>query len=199
MQEMWNTRFASSEYVYGELPNIFLVEHLDKLLGCKKVLLIAEGEGRNAVYLARQGLDVTAVDFSEVGRDKCLSLASKYNVKVDYHVADLANYDFPSNTYDAVIGIFAHTPAFIRKSVHAQIPSALKQNGICLIKGYTPEQITLGTGGPKDPEMMLSTCILTDEIIGLDVLYCEEKRVVLNEGILHQGESAVIEFIARKL
>ena len=199
MQEMWNTRFASSEYVYGELPNVFLVEHLDKLLGCKKVLLIAEGEGRNAVYLARQGLDVTAVDFSEVGREKCLALASRHNVKVEYQIADLANYDFPNNTYDAVIAIFAHTPARIRKSVHAQIPSTLKQNGICFIKGYTPEQIALGTGGPKDPEMMLSTRILNDEIIGLDVMYCEEKRIVLDEGKLHNGESAVVEYIARKL
>ena len=199
MQEMWNERFASSEYVYGELPNTFLVENLGKLAHCRKILLLAEGEGRNAVFLAREGFSVTAVDFSEVGREKCMALAQKYAVTVDYRVADLANYVFPSDCFDAVIAIFAHTPSAIRQSIHAKMPNTLKQHGICLIKGYTPEQISLGTGGPKDPDMMISSRILTNEIVGLDVLHCKEKRVNLKEGKLHNGESAIVEYIARKL
>lgn len=198
MKAMWNERFSTPDYVYGEAPNSFLVEHIAKLAKCRNVLLLAEGEGRNAVYLARQGFKVTAIDFSEAGREKCLHLAKKHNVTVNYQVADLADYTFPIQTYDAIIGIFAHTPKEIRQSVHAQIPSALTPHGICLIKGYTAAQLSLGTGGPKDPEMLLSAEILRKELQGLEVLHCEEKRVMLEEGQLHNGESAVVEYISCK-
>lgn len=197
MQDMWDERFSATEYAYGEAPNVFLASQLERLAGHHKVLLLAEGEGRNAVFLARHGFAVTAVDFSAAGQAKCARLAEKYGVDVEFHLADLNDYVFPADTYDAVISIFGHLPPPIRQRVHSQIPHTLKAGGLCIMKGYTPEQLAYGTGGPPNAAMMWTAEMFATELAALETELCETVTMHIEEGVHHVGMSALIHYIGR--
>ncbi|WP_100638252.1 SAM-dependent methyltransferase [Marinobacter salexigens] len=198
---MWDERFSSEHYVYGEEPNSFLVEQwnryeLDKHKG--KVLCLAEGEGRNAVYLAERGHSVTTVDLSEVGLQKADRLAQTRGVALKTVHADLATYAPDTDIYSAVVMIFAHTPTDIRKRSLQMAKDALKPGGYLVLEGYTEDQIGRGTGGPGNKAMMFSKQELEEFFEPDEILLSRELVRDIREGPLHDGEGAVVQFVARK-
>jgi SAM-dependent methyltransferase len=194
---MWDERYATDEFVYGRQPNDFLVSQVSALpLG--KVLCLAEGEGRNAVWLARQGYQVTAVDASAVGLEKARRLAAEHEVEVEIIQADLGDFDIASESWDAVVSIFCHLPAVLRRQVHARVVNGLRSGGVLLLEAYTPLQLEFGTGGPPVAEMMMDKDVLSDELDGLVFRYAEERVRDVNEGRFHHGEGAVVQLVARK-
>lgn len=197
-QQMWNERFGSAEYVYGREPNDFLREQAMNLPR-GKALSLAEGEGRNAVWLATQGFDVWSVDASSAGVAKTLKLAESHGVMVHASVSDLADYVIESATWDVIVSIFAHTPPPIRRRIHQQVVKGLRHGGVYLLEAYTPAQIALGTGGPKDPSLMPTVELLADELSGLQFDRLEEVTRNVVEGSLHTGQASVVQVIARRL
>lgn len=197
-KEFWNDRYSDNKYVYGEKPNDFLVESLEYFKDGSNILCIAEGEGRNAVFLATKGFNVTAVDQSSAGREKALNLAQKNNVHINYEVADLRNYNFGENIWDVIISIFAHTPYDVREHVHSSVKKALKEKGIFLLEGYNLKQLQYKTGGPKNEDMLFSKENLESDFAGFEILLSQDFIRHINEGEFHNGDSSVTQFIARK-
>lgn len=193
---MWNERYAGDEYFYGTEPNTFLAQHTKTLAG--PVLSLAEGEGRNAVFLASLGLEVLGVDSSEVGLAKAVKLAAARGVTIRTEVADLAIYDPPANSFGSVISIFAHLPGTLRARLYPLVERSLKPGGIFLLEAYTPAQIPRNTGGPKDPDMLISCVILQREFPNCEVILAREIDRDVLEGKHHFGLSSVVQFIARK-
>lgn len=194
---MWDERYGTTDYVYGTAPNGFLEAHAH-LLPPGEVLCLAEGEGRNAVFLARHGHLVTAVDASPVGLAKARALAARHGVEIETVCADLADYPLGVDRWVGIVSIFAHLPPALRRRVHAQVPAALRPGGLFLLEAYTPEQVALGTGGPKSPELMMDAATLAEELAGLEFLQLEELRREVIEGRGHTGQGAVVQVVARK-
>lgn len=198
---MWNERYNEAEYIFGTEPNDFLKENFQKIAAGGKVLCLAEGEGRNAVFLAEQGYQVTAMDMSEVGLNKALNLAQDRGVQVTTQVADLADYDFGEEQWDSIVSIWAHLPDAVRRHVHAQIVPALKPNGVFILEAYTEQQLTMdAVGGPPETqrERFGSLTVLRSELAALEEITGTEKQRMISEGKRHQGLSAVVQFIAKK-
>jgi SAM-dependent methyltransferase len=192
----WDERYAEPEFAYGDAPNDYLVSKGAMLQG--PVLCLAEGQGRNAVYLARLGLDVTAVDQSAVGLACAAELATRNGVTIHTAVADLGAFDLGEERWGAIVSIFAHVPEAIRQAVHGRIATALKPGGLFLLEAYRPEQLGLGTGGPQNPALMMSREALRDELTGLDWLEGAEVEREIHEGVYHNGNSRTIQVICRK-
>ena len=165
MRAFWDERYGGAEYMYGEEPNELLVQHAAELPR-GRVLLLGEGEGRNAVYLAGLGYEVTALDQSEVGLAKARDLSARRGVVIQTVAADLAEYDLGTG-WSAIVGVWCHLPSAIRQRVHAAVPGALIPGGAYFTVSYTPDQIPLGTGGPKDPDMLVTASDLERELPGL--------------------------------
>lgn len=193
---MWNQRFSSSEFVYGTEPNSFLLQNANLLVG--PVLSLAEGEGRNAVFLASLGLDVLGVDGSEVGLAKAQELAKSRGLAIRTEVADLATYAPPENSFGSVVSISAHLPSIIRKRLHNLVERCLRPGGIILLEAYTKAQIARNTGGPKDPDMLMSRVDLENEFPNCELILCQEIEREVIEGKFHTGLASVVQFIARK-
>jgi SAM-dependent methyltransferase len=194
---MWNDRYRTEDFVYGTEPNGFLHEHLSDIpLG--DVLCLADGEGRNSVFLAGEGRRVTAVDLSAVGVTKARQLARVRGVDVTYVVANLRDYDLGVEAWDAVVSIFAHMPAKIRTGLHARIVDALRPGGVFVLEAYRPDQIWRGTGGPTLPEMMMTVEELSRDLARLDIELAREINREIREGRGHQGIGAVVQLIGRK-
>lgn len=198
MKQEWDKRFSIDEYFYGEGPNDFLKEKNDILKKGSKILSIGDGEGRNSVFLASKGHDVSALDMSLVGLEKTKKLAEKKNVKVTTIFNDLNHYKFEENSWEGVVSIFCHLPPELRVKVHKQIQESLKPGGIFLLEGYTKEQLDYGTGGPKSLEMFESKEELESSFSNFEILLSQEIKREIHEGIGHNGMSAVVQFIARK-
>jgi cyclopropane fatty-acyl-phospholipid synthase-like methyltransferase len=194
---MWNERYAAKEYVYGTEPNAFLVEHAHLLSG--PVLSLAEGEGRNAVYLASLSLDVLGVDGSAVGLAKAQKLASARGVAIRTTVVDLADYVPPENSFGAVVSISAHLPTAIRKRLHRLVALSLKPGGILLLEAYAKAQITRNTGGPRDVDMLMSSVELETEFPGCEPFLSREIERDVIEGKFHTGTALVVQLLARKI
>lgn len=194
----WDARYSEDGFAYGIMPNDFLSENVEKLPVGGKLLCLAEGEGRNAVFLAKKGFEVVAVDSSAVGLQKARELAEKEQVEITTIVADLAEFVFEDNCFDGVISIFCHLPPSVRKLVNIGVTRCLKPGGIVLLEGYTPEQMEHKTGGPPDPVLMLNLNILKDEFSDLTILHGMELEREITEGRLHTGLGAVVQFIAQK-
>jgi len=195
---MWDERYSSEEYAYGTTPNDFLKTNVEAIPK-GKVLSLAEGEGRNAVFLAKQGYSVTAVDSSAVGLSKAEKLARKQGVQVEFVHADLAEYDISENTWDGVISIFCPLPSLIRKSLYQKVVRGLKQGGIFLLEAYTPEQLKYGTGGGNSAELMQSSNSLRAELGDLHFKHLLELERNVLEGSYHTGIAAVVQAIAMKI
>ncbi|QDT93079.1 SAM-dependent methyltransferase [Gimesia algae] len=193
---MWDEKYSAAHYVYGEEPNTFLQEHVD-CLPKGKVLCLAEGEGRNAVFLARQGYQVTAVDASEVGLQKARRLAEKYQTSIETIHADLATFDLGEKQWDGIVSIFCHVPQKIRKRIHGKIAASLKSGGVFLLEAYTPRQLKHGTGGPPDIESMMSKALLLEEVSGLAFSHLEELEREIIEGSNHTGVGAIVQAIGK--
>lgn len=197
MIEFWNERYGAEVYAYGTKPNDFFKDQLDKLSG-KRLLLPAEGEGRNAVYAAQNGWEVKAFDTSEKGREKALKLASENKVSIDYEVAGFDQFKAESNTFDVIALIYAHVPSQQRKAYFQKCIAWLKPGGTLILEGFSKQQLGLESGGPKALEMLFSIEELTDELEGLTFEATSEERISLNEGEFHVGEGEVVRMVAKK-
>ena len=197
--ERWQSRFAATEYVFGEAPNAFLSRQQAALPKAGKALAVADGEGRNGVWLAEQGLDVTSLDFSPNAQAKARALAASRGVTITTELASVLDYAWPTARYDVIAVIFIQFmgPAE-RARVFAGIRQALKPGGLLLLEGYTPKQIAYGTGGPKQPENMYTTELLKHEFESFEDCKIDEYDVELHEGAGHGGMSAVIDLVGRK-
>jgi len=195
---MWNERFALEAYAYGIQPNDFLKEHEVYLPRNGKVLCMAEGEGRNAVFLAKRGHQVTGVDYSEEGRVKALGLAEIEEVEIDYVISDLADYDFGIDKWDAVVFVFAHTESALRHKLYARIQQSLKPDGVFLLEAYTPEQPKYGTGGPRAIDLLIPISELNEHFEGYTTIRAHEVEREIYEGDFHTGLSSVSQFLVRK-
>lgn len=197
MKELWNNRYQEKD-IFGTEANSFLQEHVEALPEKGKILCLAEGEGRNAIFLAQKGFDVTAVDFSQVGLKHAEERAQEEGVFLTTIVADLKDYSFGENKWDAIISIFGHLPPEIRQVVHKKIPRALKNQGIFLFEAYSPEQLQFKTGGPMDLELMITLGIVQEELSELKTLYLKNLVREIYEGKYHSGLSSVIQYIGQK-
>jgi SAM-dependent methyltransferase len=194
---MWNERYAGDDYFYGTEPNTFLAEHAKLLTG--PVLSLAEGEGRNAVFLASLGLDVLGVDSSEVGLAKAQKLAAEKGVTIRTAVTDLADYTPPENHFGSVISIFAHLPSQLRRRLYPLVERSLNPGGILLLEAYTLAQLPKNTGGPKDPDLLMSAAGLRREFPHCEVLLAREiDRDIAEGGHRAGGMGSVVQFIARR-
>ena len=193
----WDERYSDQDYVYGKQPNTFLASVIDQIPK-GRVLCLCEGEGRNAVYLAEQGFDVTAVDASAVGLAKARQLAEERKVNIETITSDLGEYPVNASNWDAVVSIFCHIPPDIRAQVHQQLVSALNPGGLLVLEAYTPRQIEYGTGGPPVPELTMTLDILRNELAGLDFIHAEEFDRDVIEGKYHTGKGAVVQVLATK-
>lgn len=193
---MWNQRYSSDEFVYGTEPNAFLAQNAKILVG--PVLSLAEGEGRNAVFLASLGLDVLGVDGSDVGLAKAHKLAATRGLAIRTEVVDLATYEPPGNSFGSVVSISAHLPSASRERLHRLVARCLKPGGVILLEAYTKAQVDRNTGGPKDPDMLMARVDLEKEFPDCEPILSREIEREVIEGKFHTGLASVVQFIARK-
>lgn len=191
---MWNERFGEPGYAYGTEPNVFIREEAWRV-PTGAVLCLAEGEGRNAVYLATLGHDVTAVDVSSAGLRKAAALARERAVELTLVEADLAEYHIAPGRWQGIVAVFAHLPPPLRARLHREAVQGLAPGGVFLLAAYTPAQLALGTGGPRAPELLMTLETLREELRGLDLVVARERERELHEGAYHAGRSALVEVV----
>jgi SAM-dependent methyltransferase len=196
---MWDQRYGQPGFAYGTEPNDFLAANAERSIPAKgAVLSLAEGEGRNAVYLAKLGFRVTGVDGSRVGLEKAQALAKDRGVHIDTVVADLADYDLGTSRWDGIVSIWCHMPTAERAKLHERVVAALKPGGVFILEAYTPKQLEYTTGGPKAIDLLMPLATVREELAGLELVIGEEKLREVHEGTFHDGMSAVLQVVARK-
>lgn len=205
--QRWESRYAADEYVFGKAPNYFLAGCKPLLPRTGKVLAVADGEARNGVWLAEQGLDVLSLDFSPSAQAKGRLLAAERgvavtpaaNARLTFEQADVHAWPYPENSHDVVVEIFTQfsTPAE-RARKWAGMRRALKPGGLLILQGYTPKQLQYGTGGPKEIENLYTRTMLEQGFAGLGDMRFVEEELEMHEGDRHHGMSAVIGMTARK-
>ncbi len=194
----WEGRFASPDYVFGTEPNQFLVRCRGLLPTSGKALAIADGEGRNGVWLAQQGLEVLSIDFSPSAQAKAQRLAATRGVSLHFEQVDLSTYDWPRQSFDVVADIFTQfTPPPQRAAKWAGVRRALKPGGLLIMQGYSVKQIDYGTGGPRDPAHLYTRAMIEAAFADWNDVHIVEEDVVMHEGSGHSGMSAVIGLTAR--
>ncbi len=192
----WNERYSNSDYAYGTNPNDFLKQQ--NFPQNSRIICLAEGEGRNAVYLATLGHKVTALDYSEQGLEKLKALASRNQVHVETVLADLGQYRFQPQHWDAVVMVFGHFPPAIRQHVLGGIYDALKPGGVLIMEVYSKAQAQNNTGGPKDIEMLYDASELRADLAAFQDLSMLELNREVHEGQYHNGLASVIQLTAHK-
>jgi len=197
--QRWEGRFGVPDYVFGKEPNYFLASCKPLLPRSGKVLAVADGEGRNGVWLAEQGLDVLSIDFSPTAQQKAQALAKERGVSVRFLQADVHSFDYPEAAFDVVVEIFTQFSSPAQRAMKwAGMRKALKPGGLLIVQGYTPKQLQYGTGGPKELENLYTRAMLEEAFRGFhDMTIVEEERE-LHEGTSHGGMSAVIGLTGRK-
>jgi SAM-dependent methyltransferase len=197
--QRWEKRFSASGYIFGEAPNEFLARNKSRLPKSGRALAVSDGEGRNGVWLAEQGLDVVSMDFSPTAQEKARSLAARRGVKITTELADIYTYPWPEAAYDVIAVVFIqYMNPDQRTQVFAGIARALKPGGLLLLEGYTPKQVKYGTGGPKEPENMYTAALLEAAFGGFSRLEMAIYDAELHEGSDHGGVSALIDLVAVK-
>jgi SAM-dependent methyltransferase len=195
---MWDKRFSTPEYVFGEAPNAFLASQAH-LLGSGKALAVADGEGRNSVWLAQQGLSVDAFDFSAPAIAKAQALAVKHQVRVSFMCSDWQSFDWPTAHYDLVAGIFFQFAApDERAEIFEKINKSIKPGGLLIIQGYGKNQLKYNTGGPGKLDHLYDDALMREAFAGYEVLVCNTYETTIQEGAGHSGMSALVGFVARK-
>ncbi|MDP1827225.1 MAG: class I SAM-dependent methyltransferase [Archangium sp.] len=195
-REFWNHRYGLPGWAYGTEPNDFLKGIAPLLEG--PVLCLGEGEGRNAVFLAQRGLDVTAIDLSPKALEKAQRLAAERGVRITTKEADLADFDLGNQKWGAIISIWCHLPPWLRERVHHDVATALKPGGRFILEAYTPAQLAFDTGGPKSLELLYEPQDLRTDLAALELERLTEQEREVNEGDWHRGRSAVVQLIARR-
>jgi SAM-dependent methyltransferase len=195
----WQQRYATPGYLFGTAPNAFLKSQAHLLPKRGTALAIADGEGRNGVFLAEQGLDVLSIDFSPHAQEKAKELAAERGVRLRVEQADLTTWPWPQAAYDVIAGIFFQfaTPSE-RERIFAGIKHALKPGGLLLIEGYTPKQLEYKTGGPSKLENLYTRELLQKSFADLASIDIREYDAELTEGEHHVGRSALIDLVGRK-
>ncbi len=196
MKETWNERYRQPEYAYGKSANEYLANQL-LLLKPGKILLPAEGEGRNAVFAATQGWQVTAFDFSEEGRKKALAYAESVGVSINYQVCDAMDFT-TDQQFDALALIFTHFDSHQRKVLFTRFIQFLKPGGTLIMEAFSVNQLGRSSGGPKDPDLLYSADEMQHQFPSIQFSQCQEEMIVLNEGPYHQGEAVVIRLTGHK-
>ncbi|PUA35292.1 SAM-dependent methyltransferase [Paenibacillus elgii] len=198
MGNVWDERFKSEEYYYGEEPNVFIQQQAFRLEQCHKVIAFAEGEGRNAAFLAKRNHEVTAIDYAVSGLNKTKKLARKHGVDVHTQKLDLLADEVPNEEYDAAIMVFGHFHKDDQAMVFNKMKNAIKPEGIMMLEVYSKDQLKYGTGGPPDPDLLYDPKEILAWCEGHEVLhffYGEQERV---EGKAHSGLAHVIQLVLRK-
>ena len=198
MKDFWNERYSEDGLAYGTKPNVYLTEVVDQISPGGNVLVIGDGEGRNGVWLAEQGFNVTSVDYSHVAIEKIKSLAESRNVNITAICADLVESDWPPGDFDAVVAIYLHFPSSVRAKMHEEMLTALKPGGKVIIEAFTKDQLKYSSGGPPVEDMLFSADILKADFTAANIIELCEKIVHLNEGKYHVGDGAIVRLIAEK-
>ena len=193
----WDERYSQAGFVFGTSPNDFLVSVVDSLpMG--KILSLAEGEGRNAVYLASLGYSVTGVDGSAMGLEKGLRLAAERGVSFTPVVADLADFAIMPETWDGIVSLFCHLPSALRVPLHRRIVSGLKPGGTFILEAFSKEQLGRDTGGPPFLDMLMDLDELLVELKGLDFIHARRVERDVREGRCHNGPASVVQLLGVK-
>ena len=200
--ERWNDRYSTDEFAYGELPNNYLKEQLEKL-DAGTILFPAEGEGRNAVFAAKLGWTVSAFDISIEGKNKAVRLAETNKVTIDYQVGDLQTLNYNTGQFDAIALIYAHFPADIKSLYHKTLDKYLRRNGVVIFEAFSKKHIDYNSanekiGGPTDIAMLFSIEELRSDFANYEIIELVEKEIELSEGQFHNGKGSVIRFVGRK-
>jgi len=200
--QRWDDRYKSEEFAYGEDPNNYLKEQIEKL-NTGTILFPAEGEGRNAVFAAKLGWKVSAFDISEEGKNKALKLAEANNVTIDYKVGVLETLNYKVEQFDVIALIYAHFPAEIKSSIHKTLETYLRKDGIIIFEAFSKKHLEYlaindKVGGPKDIESLFSIEEIQADFPNYEIIELEEKEIELNEGLFHNGKGSVIRFVGRK-
>lgn len=197
--DRWNTRFSAEGYLFGKRPNAFLARQAGRLRPGMRALCVADGEGRNSVWLATRGLEVTAFDFSPVGIEKARALAKEAGVRVDYRQSDIFRWEWEAARHDVLVAIFIQ---FLNPQQRAEIfrhfRETLRPDGLLILQGYRPEQIGYGTGGPPQVENLYTGKLLHDLLREWEILHLASHDDIVDEGAGHSGMSALIDVVARK-
>lgn len=201
-KKLWDRRYADVEYAYGKLPNLFLKQQLD-LLPSGKILLPAEGEGRNAVYAATRGWDVTAFDLSESGKSKATQLAGEHHVSINYLVGSAGELDFKMKSFDVLALIYAHFLADQKNAMLAQLGTYVKKGGLIIFEAFGKGHMPLvradpNVGGAMDENMLFSRAELRSAFPDFHIHILEESQVELKEGLYHNGTGSVVRFVGQK-
>ena len=195
----WDGRYGDETYLFGEQPNAFLERQADQLRPGMTALAVADGEGRNGVWLARRGLTVTTTDLSPRAVAKARALAERHGVAIDARLADLETWDWPVEAFDVVVGVFIQfAPPGVRDRLFARMKQALKPGGLLLIEGYRPKQLAYGTGGPGQVENLYTEALLRDAFGDMEAISLASYDAEIAEGSGHVGLSALIDLVARK-
>lgn len=197
MKEFWNKRYAAEEYVYGKEPNAFFASALSKP-SPGKILLPAEGEGRNAVFAAKNGWEVHAFDSSTQAGKKAMALAKSAGVNIRYQTVDIDHFHSDENSYDAIGLVFAHFPPVVRQAYHRKFSSLLRKDGLLIMEAFAKNQIEYNTGGPKNIDMLYSPEELRQDFSALEIMELHQEEILLNEGPFHRGKASVIRLLAKK-
>ncbi|MDP1593680.1 MAG: class I SAM-dependent methyltransferase [Gallionella sp.] len=196
---VWNERYAGEEYHFGTEPNAFLAAQRDRLRPGMHCLAVADGEGRNGVWLAEQGLQVLSVDSSPVAIAKARALAAQRGITMDVELADLTQWDFGCEKYDVVVAIFIQfAPPGLREQLFSRIKSCLKSGGLLMLQGYTPRQLEYRTGGPSQVENLYTEVMLREAFSDMEIVHLAVHDSIIHEGAGHDGMSALIDMVARK-
>lgn len=202
MKEFWDKRYAENEMAYGKEPNSFFATQISKLQ-TGNILLPAEGEGRNAIYSAKLGWDVSAFDISIEGKKKADLFAKNSNVSIDYKVHGFDKINYKKEYFDCIGLIFAHFPPHLKSEYHKLLDVYLKKDGILILEGFSKKHIKYNTenpksGGPKNIDMLFSIEEIKKDFSDYEIIELSEKDEVLNEGAFHNGKSSVIRFVGKK-
>ncbi|UBB90373.1 class I SAM-dependent methyltransferase [Candidatus Kaistella beijingensis] len=203
MENFWNERYADSEYAYGIKPNEYFEEQLKKI-NPAKILLPAEGEGRNAVFASKNGWETFAFDISIEGKNKAENLASKEKVLIDYRINSIENCEYPRESFDVLALIFAHFPQENRNLYHRKLDEFVKIGGYVILEAFTKNHLEYSgknknLGGPKDLKMLYDLGEIKNDFSNYEILELSESVVEINEGTFHNGQSSVIRFFGKKI
>ena len=203
MKEIWDSRYSKAEYAYGEEPNEYLKEKLP-LVSTGKILFPADGEGRNSVYAARLGWDVSCFDLSVEGQKKALALAEKNGVKIDYQVGEFQELAYQENYFDAIALIYAHFPADVKSGYHKILNTYLKPGGVIIFEAFSKKHLEYRAanervGGPTDINTLFSIEEIQADFTNYEIIELKEQEVNLDEGAHHDGVGHIVRFMGRKL
>lgn len=198
-RDFWNARYSGDDYLFGDAPNAFLKAQAARLKPGLRALAVADGEGRNGVWLAQQGLRVITTDISPAAVAKARALAAARQTNLDARVADLETWDWPEQEFDVVVGVFIQFAGpDARARLFGRMKRALKPGGLLLLQGYRPEQLDYGTGGPGQVENLYTEDLLRAEFADFDIDHLESHDSEIHEGTGHRGLSALIDLVARR-